>query len=632
MADKKRAIATAPRTAKAEDRDGELRAPRRKRQTRRRRRKKSGGRLLGFVAEGAFYLFALAIAAAAVLTYFARDLPDTDGIWAAGGPRTTFLAADGSPLRIGGESHGAPVRLAELPPHTPAAILAVEDRNFYHHIGVNPLSVLRALIVNASEGEVRQGGSTLTQQLAKNLFLSSERTFKRKVQELMLALWLERRFTKDEILTLYLNRVYFGAGAYGVDAASWRYFSKPARSLTLAESALLAGLLKAPSQLAPDRNPEDAGARARLVVDNMLEAGFITREAAARAYATPIRLAASRMGTAPWFIDYAAREARSRAKGVDADLIVRTTFDAKLQEALETGVAAGAALAGLDPSLEVAAVLMEKDGAVRAIVGGRDFSASQFNRAVDARRQSGSAFKPFVFLAAMEAGVSPDDLVEDAPIAIGRWAPSNYKNHYFGETSVRQALAHSMNAATIRLQEAIGRSAVRRMARRMGVEGELADGPALALGVDSISPLALARAYAPFANGGYRVEARALARIDLGDGGVLWRSEGGYAERAASPQSIEALNDMLAEVVRTGTGKSAKLSRALAHGKSGTTQESRDAWFAGHADGLVCVVWIGRDDNQPMGDMTGGAAPAIIWREAMQRAISLRAAPIAVIN
>jgi penicillin-binding protein 1A len=632
MAARKRATPAAPRAAKAEDRDDVLRAPRRRRAARRRRRKPTGGRLLGFAAEGAFYLFALAIAAAAVLTHFARDLPRTDGIWAASGPRTTFLAADGAPLRVGGESRGAPVRLADLQPHTPAAILAVEDRNFYHHIGVNPLSVARALVVNAAEGEVRQGGSTLTQQLAKNLFLSSERTFKRKMQELMLALWLERRFSKDEILTLYLNRVYFGAGAYGVDAASWRYFSKPATSLTLAESALLAGLLKAPSQLAPDRNPEDAGARARLVVDQMLDAGFITREAASAAYATPIRLAASRMGSAPWFIDYAAREARKLAKGVDADLVVRTTFDARLQEALETGVAAGAALAGLDPSMEVAAVLMEKDGAVRALVGGRDFSSSQFNRAVDARRQPGSAFKPFVFLAAVEAGVSADDLVEDSPIAIGRWAPSNYKDRYLGETSVRTALAHSLNAATIRLQESIGRNAVRRMARRMGVEGDLSDGPALALGVDAVTPLELARAYAPFANGGYRVAAHAVSRIDLADGGALFRNEAGFSEQAASAQSIAALNEMLAEVVRAGTGKSARLTRAEARGKSGTTQESRDAWFAGHAGGLVCVVWIGRDNNQPMGDMTGGAAPAIIWREAMERALMQRAAPIAIIN
>jgi penicillin-binding protein 1A len=587
---------------------------------------------MSFAAEGAFYLFALAIAAAAVLTHFARDLPSTDGIWAAGGPRTTFLAADGAPLRVGGESRGAPVRLAELPAYTPAAVLAVEDRNFYHHIGVNPLSVARAIIVNAAEGEVRQGGSTLTQQLAKNLFLSSEQTLKRKVQELMLALWLERRFTKDEILTLYLNRVYFGAGAYGVDAASWRYFGKSAAELTLAESALLAGLLKAPSQLAPDRNPEDAGARARLVVDQMLDAGFITRDAADKAYRTPIRLATSRFGSAPWFIDYAAREARAHARSVDADLIVRTSFDAAMQEALETGVAAGAALAGLDPAMEVAAVIMEKDGAVRALVGGRDFATSQFNRAVDARRQPGSAFKPFVFLAAVEAGVSPDDLIEDSPIAIGRWTPSNYKDRYYGETSVRFALAHSLNAATIRLQESVGRNAVRRVARRMGIDTDLSEGPALALGVDAMSPLELAGAYAPFANGGHRVEPRAILRIDLGEGGGVWRSDGGLGERAASPAAIAALNEMLSDVVTGGTGKAARLSRVAAYGKSGTTQESRDAWFAGHAGGLVCVVWIGRDDNQPMGDMTGGAAPALIWREAMERALALRAAPLAVIN
>lgn len=550
-----------------------------------------------------------------------------------------MLDADGRPMRVHGESRGAPVRLADLPRHAPAAILAVEDRNFYHHIGVNPVSVARALIVNASEGEVRQGGSTLTQQLAKNLFLSPERTYKRKIQELLLALWLERRFTKDEILTLYLNRVYFGAGAYGLDAASWRYFGKPASSLSLAEAAILAGVLKAPSHYAPDRNPEDAGERGRLVIDAMLEAGFVTREAAQRALAAKVTLNASRFGSAPWFVDFAQREARLVVGRVDADLVIRTTLDPLLQDALESGVAAGAALAALDADVEVAGVILDAQGAVRAMVGGRDYASSQFNRAADARRQPGSAFKPFVFLAALEAGADPQDRLVDAPVAIGRWAPANYKDRYYGEVTLAFALEQSLNAAAIRLQEATGRGAVRRIARRMGWEGPLSDGAALALGVDAVSPLGLAAAYAPLANGGYRVRPHGVVRVDLAEGADVWRAPSPFVAIAASPPAVAALNEMLAGVVDVGTGRAARLSNWRSHGKTGTTQDYRDAWFAGHAGGFVCVIWIGRDDNAPMrktptGEMTGGAAPAIIWREAMERALRARAparrAPLAV--
>jgi penicillin-binding protein 1A len=582
-------------------------------------------RLIGHFADAGFYLFAAAIVLAAVIAHFARDLPDTDALWRAdSGLRIALVASDGTPMRVHGQSRGAPIRLADLPSHVAEAVLAVEDRNFYHHIGVNPFSVARALVVNVREGEVRQGGSTLTQQLAKNLFLSSDRTFKRKVQEFFLALWLEQRFTKDEILTLYLNRVYFGAGAYGIDSASHRYFGKPAARLTLPEAAILAGLLKAPSHYAPDRNPVDAGQRARLVIDAMLEAGFITKAEALSAARSPVRIDVSNFANAPYFVDNAIAEARKSARGVDADLIVRTTFDPALQGALEMGVLAGSALSALQSDIELAAVILDGEGRIKAMAGGRDYRASQFNRATHARRQAGSAFKPFVYVAALDMGADPLDMIEDSRIMVGDWSPENYKRRYFGEVTLTEALARSLNGATLRLQEETGRGAVRLAAKRFGIDSPLTQGPSLALGVDEVSPLELAGAYAPFANGGWRVEPHAVERIDLADGGRVFIHAAPYVDAAASPRTIAKANEMLAAVVDWGTGKAARLSRHRAFGKTGTTQNNRDAWFAGHAGGLICVVWVGRDDDTSMGDITGGGAPAVIWREIMERALVVR--------
>ncbi|MFQ5563781.1 MAG: transglycosylase domain-containing protein [Parvularculaceae bacterium] len=577
-------------------------------------------------AELGVFALTILVALAAILAFYARDLPDTDGLWGSDRtPRVTLLAADGAPVRTNGASLGAPVRLADLPDYVPKAVLAVEDRNFYHHVGVNPLSVARAFFVNAAEGEIRQGGSTITQQLAKNLFLSSERTIKRKVQELLLALWLERRFSKDEILTLYLNRVYFGAGSYGVDAASHRYFAKSAQRLTLGEAAVLAGLLKAPSRYAPTHNPEDAGARARRVIDSMVTAGFLGSAEAEAALSRPVMLAAPRFAAASYFIDYALHEARNLAGDADADLIVRTTFDPALQAAAENGLGAAiAADARVQSDMQAAVVIIDGEGAVRAMIGGRDYHKSQFNRAVQAKRQPGSAFKPFIYLAALERGARPEDRLTDAPVKIGKWAPDNYNSRYYGSVTLREALARSLNSATIRLQEAIGRNAVRRTARAMGLDGPLNPGPALALGVDVVSPLELAAAYAPFANGGYRIAPHVIESIETAEGDVLFRRQATVLDVAASYQSILETNDMLRNVTRWGTGRAAALSRFPAAGKTGTSQESRDAWFAGHAGGLVAVVWIGRDDNTPMKGITGGGPPAVVWREVMERALAAR--------
>ena len=429
------------------------RTVKKKRRTRRpaRRRTQARASYGRLVADAGVFCLTLLVGAAALFAYIARDLPDTNALWHdAGAPKRTLLAADGAPITVHGASAGAPIRLSELPSHVPLAVLAVEDRNFYHHFGVNPISVLRAIVVNARSGEVVQGGSTITQQLAKNIFLNPDRTLKRKAQELILAVWLEQKFTKDEILTLYLNRVYFGGGAYGIDAAAYRYFGKSAHELSTGEAAILAGLLKAPSRLAPTSNPLDAGRRGRLVIDQMVSAKFLTVEEAGEILSKPIMVASTQFSAAPYFVDYALSEARKLAGDVDADLIIHTTFDRRLQNAVELGVISGRAQSSDNArAAQSAAVIIDGAGAVKAMVGGVDYGESQFNRAVQAKRQPGSVFKPFVYLAALERGYQQGDIVLDAPVSVGKWSPDNYKSKYYGEVSLREALSRSLNSATV---------------------------------------------------------------------------------------------------------------------------------------------------------------------------------------
>lgn len=594
-----------------------------------RRRNAARARKMRFarhVADAGVFCLSALVALAALFALIARDLPDTDALWHdADGAKITLLAADGAPLSVQGASLGAPVRLADLPDYVPQAILAVEDRNFYHHFGVNPVSIIRAAMINVRKGVVVQGGSTITQQLAKNVFLSHDRTIKRKVQEFILAVWLEHKFTKDEILTLYLNRVYFGAGAYGIDAASFRYFGKPARRLELGEAAVLAGLLKAPSRLSPTNNPIDAGKRGRLVVEQMVEAGFLTRRRAQDVISQPILLSTAQFESAPYFVDHVLSELVRRVGHIDADLVVRTTFDRSAQAAAETGFVAGLARAGEKTAdVQAALVMVDGGGAIRALIGGRDYSRSQFNRATQARRQPGSAFKPFVYLAAAENGASANSRVDDSPVRIGSWAPDNYNSRYYGDVTHRQALALSLNSAAIRVQENIGRSEVRRIVRAGGWRGDLTAGPSLALGVNLVSPLELATLYAPFANGGFRVSPYAIESVSTSDGDILYKRTHQYEDQVFAAKSIESINMMLTDVTEWGTGKEAQVPGYRTAGKTGTTQDYRDAWFAGHAGSLVCVVWLGNDDNTPMSAITGGGAPAVIWREAMMRVLPPR--------
>ena len=570
------------------------------------------------------------------LVYLARDLPRGETLWAVDArPTVTLVDRTGETFASYGGEYGRPVRLADLPPHLPNAVVAVEDRNFRGHIGFNPIAILRALAVNMNRGAVVQGGSTITQQLAKNLFLSPERTIKRKAQELLLAMWLEIRFTKDQILTLYLNRVYFGAGAYGVESAAQRYFGKSARDVNVTEAAMLAGLLKAPSRDAPTHAPDRAGRRAKAALDAMRDAGYLSPEDHARASARKITLAtgASERGGLH-FADYVVAQVPGLIGRYDGDLTIHTTLDVRAQRAAETALHAGfaawpaaqnGAQTDAQDGAQGALVALEGDGAVRAMVGGRDYAESQFNRATEARRQPGSAFKPFLYLAALENGRRPSDRIEDAPLTEGKWRPANFNDRYFGEVTLAEALAKSLNTAAVRLSREVGLHHVAATASRLGLDAPLPPDPAIALGVYEVTPLQLASAYAQIANGGYQAEAYVIERIEDETGAVLYARDPQPQERAIDRRSAETLSAMLENVVQAGTGRRARLSGRFAAGKTGTSQNHRDAWFAGFTTEMTTVVWVGQDRGAAYGQMTGGGLPADIWRRFMMAA---PAAPI----
>ncbi|MFT6462101.1 MAG: penicillin-binding protein 1A [Maricaulis maris] len=551
------------------------------------------------------------------LVSIARDLPDTSGLQAIERTATiTFLDQDGALIARRGSAHGHEVTIDNLPPYLVDAVLAVEDRRFYNHPGVDIIGLGRAMVANLRAGRVVQGGSTLTQQLAKNLFLSPERTLRRKVQEMMLAFWLESRFSKDEILELYLNRVYFGGGAYGVEAASLRYFSRPASELGLGEAALLAGLLKAPSRYSPVNDAQRAAARATVVLDLMAQTGRITEAERIEAARTPIRVSrgASSQG-AQYFVDWAAEQVRGIAGLDHGDLVVHTTLDVDAQRAAE------AAVSGILDDSELASgagegalVSLAHDGAVRAMVGGRSYARSQFNRAVLARRQPGSAFKPFVYASAFEAGLSPEDRRNDAPVRIGDWAPQNYNDEYRGEMSLREGFIRSSNSIAVQIAEETGRGHVARLARRLGIESTMRVDRSLALGVFEVTPVELASAYTPFANGGVRAQAYGIDRIETPSGDLVFAAPASAAELVLDARTGARMRDLFISNVRQGTGRRAAVSGLTIGGKTGTTNDFRDAWFAGFDGQLVTVVWTGNDDNSPTDRATGGGPPARIFQ------------------
>ena len=529
-------------------------------------------------------------------------------------PAMLFLSEEGRPIARRGAIKEAPVDAAKLDPLTTAAFIAIEDRRFHRHWGIDPRGIGRALLANVRAGGVRQGGSTITQQLAKTSFLSSDRSLKRKAQEVIIAFWLEGWLTKDEILSRYLSSVYFGDGVYGLRAAAEHYFDRRPERLTLAQSAMLAGLVQAPSRLAPTKNLKLAQERSRLVLETMADTGVITeRRARTTKLARPVRKR-GKLPSGTYFTDWVAPDAQEAFDSEFGEVRVRTTLDADLQR-----IAVRAINRARVGGAQTALVAMRPDGRVVAMVGGRSYSKSPFNRATQALRQPGSAFKLFVYLAAVRSGWTPDSLIDDEPITISGWTPANSDGVYRGEISLRDAFARSSNAATVRLSESVGRGNVLRAARDLGISSPLPDKPSLALGTGGVSLLELTSAYAAILSGRYPIKARGLPE-EQPEGGLarFFSPRGALDDRRDRAQML----DLLWAAANTGTGKRAAL-RVPTFGKTGTTQDNRDAVFVGFAGDLVVGVWVGRDDNKSLGKISGGTVPARIWRDFMSSALAV---------
>jgi penicillin-binding protein 1A len=545
----------------------------------------------------------------------------------------TFLDRYGNEVGARGIRHNDSVKLEEFPDHLIKAVLATEDRRFYEHFGIDVPGLARAMTANARAGGVVQGGSSISQQLAKNLFLSNERTIERKVKEAFLALWLETRLSKNEILKLYLDRAYMGGGAFGVDAAAQFYFGKSARDVNLAEAAMLAGLFKAPTKFAPHVNLPAARARANVVLDNLVEAGFMTEGQVFGARRNPALAVDRRDERSPnYYLDWAFDEVKKIVETLPKSIterafVVRTALDVNLQRNAEKAVENMLNQYGREyGAKQAASVLMDIDGSVRAMVGGRDYGASQFNRAVDSLRQPGSSFKPYVYATALANGFKPTSIMVDSPVCIGNWCPHNYSNSYSGSMTLTQALVRSINVIPVKLSIALGhgnpkagRAKIIATARKMGLRTPLTDSSSLPIGAAEVTVLDHTGAYATFPNAGKAVTPHAVLEIRSGAGDVIWRfdRDGKKPEQVISPQVAMDMNQIMNKVVEEGTGKRAILENIKAAGKTGTTNAYRDAWFVGFTGNYVCGVWFGNDDYQPTKKMTGGSLPAMTWREIM---------------
>ncbi|MCJ2033949.1 transglycosylase domain-containing protein [Methylobacterium sp. J-068] len=564
------------------------------------------------------------IGVAGLVAYHASQLPPIDQLAVPKRPpNIAILASDGSLLANRGETGGRVVGIKELPPYLPRAFVAIEDRRFYSHLGVDPVGIARAIAQNVTRRGVSQGGSTLTQQLAKNLFLTPERSASRKIQEAILALWLEHKYTKDEILELYLNRVYFGAGAYGVEAAAQRYFGKPAKAVTLAEAAMLGGLVQAPSRLAPNRNLPAAQARAAQVLAAMQELGFAKPADVKLALATPARPAGVRGGgSANYVADLVMDVLDDFLPKFETDIVISTTVDTALQAAGEKALVDELNQKGARYNVaQGALVSLKPDGAIRALVGGRDYAQSQFNRATTAKRQPGSSFKPFVYLAAVEHGLTPDTVRDDAPISIKGWNPENYSRDYRGPVTLRDALALSLNTVAVRLGQEVGPKTVVQTAQRLGIASPLQANGSIALGTSEVTPLEMVGAYAAFANGGTGVIPYIIASVKGADGSVLYKRKEGGMGRVIDPNAVSMMNAMMHETFVTGTAKKAEVPGWDLAGKTGTSQDFRDAWFIGYSSTLVTGVWLGNDDGEPTKKVSGGNLPGEIWKAYMTVAL-----------
>jgi penicillin-binding protein 1A len=548
---------------------------------------------------------------ALLFTWLAVTAPLSKSLQPIAAPGIILVSADGIPIARRGAITDQPVDVAELPDHVPQAFLAIEDRRFYRHLGVDPWGILRAAVRNTLAGGVREGGSTITQQLAKLSFLSSDQTAGRKLREAFISVWLEVWLSKDEILSRYLSNAYFGNNVYGLRAASRHYFSKQPEKLTIGEAAMLAGVLKAPSRLAPTLNLTGARKRGKLVETAMVDAGFLTEREAKkirRVKLRPTRI--KNIPTGTYFADWVLPQAREFAGGGYGEQTVATTLDSRIQR-----LAVAAVRRARLGKAQVALVAMRPDGEVVAMLGGKDYARSPFNRATQARRQPGSTFKLFVYLAALRSGMDPETMIEDEPWTKGSWSPKNNGGVYRGRITLREAFAVSSNVAAVRLSERVGRDEVIRAARDLGVTSPIPDDPSIALGTSGMTLLELTRAYAAVAHGSYPVTARGLPDQEEGWFERIWSSK-----RSFSGDTDEMMQDLLWNVVNRGTGRSAALG-VETFGKTGTSQDHRDAIFVGFAGDLVTAVWVGNDDNTPLKGVQGGGLPARIWKDFMSRAV-----------
>jgi penicillin-binding protein 1A len=564
------------------------------------------------------------LGAGAFLAYHWAQLPQTDAFFQKNKTYSvTVYDVHGRLIARRGVDAGLPVTLDQLPAYVANAVIATEDRRFYDHFGLDIIGLMRAIWVNLEAGRVKQGGSTITQQLAKNLFLTGDRTMSRKIQEAMLAFYLENHYSKDEIITLYLNTVYFGAGAHGIDAASRRYFGKGAPELNLKEAAILAGLLKAPSRFSPKNDSELSLDRAALVLREMEEAGFITAEQRMDAANVQPQMTLDKgAGGANYFIDYVMERLPKFTGEPQMDVRIRTSLDLDWQRAADAAVVEALNRDGAKLGIgQGALVSLASDGAIRALVGGKNYAESVYNRAVQAKRQPGSSFKPFAYLAALEGGMTPDDLVKDEPFTKNGWSPQNFERSLPRTLTLEQALGLSVNTVAARLTDRFGARAVKKVAQRLGIQSDLDAIPSIALGTEEVTLLELTGAYIAFANGGRGALPYAIVEVQGVDGTVFYKREGSGLGEVISPVHAAQMNRMLTRAVAHGTGKKAALDGRPAGGKTGTTQDFRDAWFVGFSGDVVTGVWVGNDRPTPMKKVTGGSFPTLVWKTFMTAAL-----------
>ncbi len=553
------------------------------------------------------------------VTWSLLNLPETESIQISRQPSITFLDKEGRIIASYGDIYGQSIQYKDLPEDLINAVIVTEDKRFFYHPGVDIKGIARALYINLKAGRILQGGSTITQQLAKNLFLTPERSFTRKLHELILSFWLEIRFSKEQILSIYLNRVYLGSGTYGVQAASEKYFNKKVEELNLYESALIASLLKAPSKYNPIANEKLSKIRTSKVLENMLKDGLISMKDVDQAKIKNNKY--EKFTSAPkstrYFVDWLLPRVKSYLGEIKEDLIVRTTLDVKLQEIAEGSVST---ITGNYPSADQSAlVALNINGGVIAMVGGRDYGDSQFNRVTQAQRQPGSAFKIFVYLAGLDNGYAPNDLMVDSEININGWSPKNYKKEYLGEIQLDQAFSKSINTIAVKLSENIGRESVIKMAKSLGISSPILNSPSLALGTSEVNLLELTAAYDVLANNGNGVFVHGIRSIENTSGKVLFMRKGQGPGKILDNDIVETMTRMMELTIQSGTGKNARINRPAA-GKTGTSQSLRDAWFVGFTSDIVVGVWFGNDNDSPMENITGGTAPAILWKDFMSKA------------